>query len=143
MDQDIEKNNAIQNNIIKGIIKDFNKIFDEYLIKDEKFSEKIKTLYLDAINKYSKLSGNFIDLFFEKLFEDNKLILNIRNIHRNMKKLGYEDSIKMKKIIDPFLESFNSYFDKKSDQIYKELKYTKPKEDREKKFLRILTKLIK
>ena len=63
MDQDIEKNNAIQNNIIKGIIKDFNKIFDEYLIKDEKFSEKIKTLYLDAINKYSKLSGNFIDLF--------------------------------------------------------------------------------
>ena len=60
-----------------------------------------------------------------------------------MKKLGYEDSIKMKKIIDPFLESFNSYFDKKSDQIYKELKYTKPKEDREKKFLRILTKLIK
>ena len=143
MDQDIEKNNAIQNNIIKGIIKDFNNIFDEYLIKDEKFSEKIKTLYLDAINKYSKLSGKFIDLFFEKLFEDKKLILNIRNIHRNMKKLGYEDSIKMKKIIDPFLESFNSYFDKKSGQIYKELKYTKPKEDREKKFLRILTKLIK
>ena len=143
MDQDIEKNNAIQNNIIIGIIKDFNNIFDEYLIKDEKFSEKIKTLYLDAINKYSKLSGKFIDLFFEKLFEDKKLILNIRNIHRNMKKLGYEDSIKMKKIIDPFLESFNLYFDKKSGQIYKELKYTKPKEDREKKFLRILTKLIK
>jgi c-di-AMP phosphodiesterase-like protein len=141
MNQD---NDAIQKNIIKGIINRFNEMFsliDETLIKqsEEKFNESIKDLYLEIIEFYSNLKGNYINLFFEHIFKDRKLILNIRKIHRNMKKIGSENKReKIRKLIESFLSSFNLYFTKNFDLIYPTIKN---KEDREKRFLRILEKI--
>ena len=133
-----------QKNTIKTIINLFNKMFsliDETLIKEneKKFNESIKDLYLEIIELYSNLKGNNVNLFFESIFEDRKLILNIRKIHRNMEKIGSEDKREnIRALIKSFLSSFNLYFTKNFDKIYPTIKN---KEDREKRFLRILEKI--